>query len=172
MLRIHNIMLCLLQYVLLAHKPFVFFSLCIRCYIIFGCPPVTGTGKLSIYGTSFPDENLTTHKHNGPGLLSMANSGPNTNGCQFFITCAAAPHLGMSCVSLPVRVIFCVWYHDVLDCCGLVSRACSYAGFHKILDLCAVYSTTFPCLFISVSLSPILYLRHRRETYRVWASPR
>lgn len=53
-----------------------------------------GTGKLSIYGPSFPDENLTTHKHNGPGLLSMANSGPDTNGCQFFITCAAAPHLG------------------------------------------------------------------------------
>lgn len=53
-----------------------------------------GTGKLSIYGPSFPDENLTTHKHSGPGLLSMANSGPDTNGCQFFITCAAAPHLG------------------------------------------------------------------------------
>jgi len=52
-----------------------------------------GTGKLSIYGPSFPDENLTTHKHSGPGLLSMANSGPDTNGCQFFITCAAAPHL-------------------------------------------------------------------------------
>mmetsp|Transcript_8625 Transcript_8625/g.18621 ORF Transcript_8625/g.18621 Transcript_8625/m.18621 type:complete len:190 (+) Transcript_8625:52-621(+) len=52
-----------------------------------------GTGKLSIYGTSFPDENLTTHKHDNAGLMSMANSGPNTNGCQFFITCAAAPHL-------------------------------------------------------------------------------
>mmetsp|Transcript_25071 Transcript_25071/g.58787 ORF Transcript_25071/g.58787 Transcript_25071/m.58787 type:complete len:198 (-) Transcript_25071:1063-1656(-) len=52
-----------------------------------------GTGKLSIYGTSFADENLTAHKHSGPGLLSMANSGPNTNGCQFFLTCAAAPHL-------------------------------------------------------------------------------
>lgn len=52
-----------------------------------------GTGKLSIYGPSFADENLTAHEHNGPGLLSMANSGPNTNGCQFFITCAAAPHL-------------------------------------------------------------------------------
>ena len=53
-----------------------------------------GTGKLSIYGTSFPDENLTSHKHDNAGLLSMANSGPNTNGCQFFITCAAAQHLG------------------------------------------------------------------------------
>ena len=42
-----------------------------------------GTGKTCIYGTStFNDENLTTYKHDKPGMLCMANSGPNTNGCQ------------------------------------------------------------------------------------------
>lgn len=57
-----------------------------------------GTGKMSIYGTSFADENFL-HKHDQPGLLSSANSGPNTNGCQFFITCGKADWLdGKHCV--------------------------------------------------------------------------
>ncbi|KAI9136780.1 cyclophilin-like domain-containing protein [Paraphysoderma sedebokerense] len=51
-----------------------------------------GTGCTSIYGDKFEDENFA-HKHTGPGLLSMANSGPNTNGCQFFITCAKCDFL-------------------------------------------------------------------------------
>lgn len=58
-----------------------------------GDPTGTGRGGESFYGKKFEDEIVSTLRHDSPGVLSMANSGPNTNGSQFFITLVATPWL-------------------------------------------------------------------------------
>jgi peptidyl-prolyl cis-trans isomerase-like 3 len=58
-----------------------------------GDPTGTGKGGTSIYGKNFDDEFVPELKHDRRGILSMANSGPNTNNCQFFITYSKQSHL-------------------------------------------------------------------------------
>jgi len=60
-----------------------------------GDPTGTGRGGQSVWGEPFEDEVRADVKFDRPGILAMANAGPNTNGSQFFITTAATPWLNM-----------------------------------------------------------------------------
>jgi peptidylprolyl isomerase len=60
-----------------------------------GDPTATGMGGDSFWGAPFEDEFSTSVGFDKPGILAMANAGPNTNGSQFFITAAATPWLDM-----------------------------------------------------------------------------
>lgn len=60
-----------------------------------GDPTGTGMGGQSVWGKPFGDEVVSTVKFDKGGILAMANSGPNTNGSQFFITTVATPWLNM-----------------------------------------------------------------------------
>ncbi len=74
----------------------IIFHRVIKGFMIQGGDPTgTGAGGQSIWGKMFGDECSSSVKFDKPGLLAMANRGPNTNGSQFFITTAPATWLNM-----------------------------------------------------------------------------
>jgi peptidylprolyl isomerase len=87
-----------------------------------GDPTGTGSGGESIWGKDFKDELTPKAMFNRPGVLAMANRGPNTNGSQFFITTAETP-----------------WLNGKHTIFGYVANKASYAVVQRIENLETTY---------------------------------
>jgi FKBP-type peptidyl-prolyl cis-trans isomerase len=99
-----------------------------------GCPLGTGTGNP---GYSFDDEFHPELKHDKPGVLSMANSGPATNGSQFFITHVATPwldnkHTVFGFVTEGQEVVDAIAQDDVIESIEIVRVGAAAEGFNAI----------------------------------------
>ena len=87
-----------------------------------------GTGGKSIYGAKFPDENFKL-KHSKPGMLSMANSGKDTNGSQFFITTVVTGFVLRTVLICHCLTCLCSWldgkhvvFGEILEGMDVVSK--------------------------------------------------
>lgn len=80
-----------------------------------------GRGSISIYGKHFEDENLTVG-HTGPGFIGMANSGPDKNGCQFYITTMESPWLNGKHTIFGKVVNGAAYVHVVEKVCSLLNK--------------------------------------------------
>lgn len=99
-----------------------------------GCPQGTGTGSP---GYKFDDEFHPDLKHDGPGVLSMANSGPGTNGSQFFITHIETPwldgkHTVFGKVSQGQDIVDAIAQEDILDALEIVRVGVEAEAFNAI----------------------------------------
>lgn len=81
-----------------------------------------GKGSVSIYGKQFEDENLRTD-HTGPGFIAMANNGPHTNGCQFYITTTATPWLNGQSTIFGKVVKGAGYVHTIEKVCENINKA-------------------------------------------------
>lgn len=99
-----------------------------------GCPQGTGTGDA---GYKFDDEFHPELKHDAPGVLSMANAGPGTNGSQFFITHVATPwldnkHTVFGHVAQGQEVVDAIAQNDIIDSLKIVRVGADAEGWNAI----------------------------------------
>jgi len=99
-----------------------------------GCPQGTGTGNP---GYKFDDEFHPDLKHDGPGILSMANAGPGTNGSQFFITHVATPwldgnHTVFGKVQEGQDVVDAIAQDDTIDSLEIIRVGAAAEAFNAI----------------------------------------